>query len=310
MRQFFFILCLTNLFWFICTNDAYAQDSELSLGIGYLQKNLDWSIAGNLNGENPNIYSELQWNNIVGPYFRITGYQKISNHLRLIIHGNFSKTVSGTAIDNDYEENDRTFQIFSAEIKCHEGYGCYVSPAIGYQIHLSKENCITPSVGYSFSMQKFYLCDTAISENDQTLNSYYVPIWQGPSFSCQIKARLQKKLSGKIDICYEQLNYKSFADWNLISQYSHPNSFTHRAKGFSSQFEINFSYDMTQIVSCGLFCQTSYMSTGKGIDELFYADGTSAKTRLNDVTYTQLNFGIELIIKSNKPWHIKHPESY
>src|SRR5258708_31994703 len=40
---------------------------QLSVAGGYRQENLRWSIAGNANGRNPNILSELRWENVGGP---------------------------------------------------------------------------------------------------------------------------------------------------------------------------------------------------------------------------------------------------
>src|SRR5688572_24056526 len=72
MKVFFKLFILVLIF--LCVNPLLrAQDSlasvsnlEASLLFGYTEDNLTWSIAGNLDGQNPNVYSELIWRNLRG----------------------------------------------------------------------------------------------------------------------------------------------------------------------------------------------------------------------------------------------------
>ena len=40
------------------------KTAQLSLLTGYRADNLDWNIAGNIDGENPNVFSELVWDDL------------------------------------------------------------------------------------------------------------------------------------------------------------------------------------------------------------------------------------------------------
>ena len=69
MRFFFFVLTFVVLFG-VSSHSVLAFDainiesSGLDMGIGYRSDQLDWSIPGDVNGENINIFSELNWEDI------------------------------------------------------------------------------------------------------------------------------------------------------------------------------------------------------------------------------------------------------
>ena len=48
-------------------------ETEFTLSAGYRQDDLDWSIAGNDNGENPNILSELTWEDVESYQVKLQG---------------------------------------------------------------------------------------------------------------------------------------------------------------------------------------------------------------------------------------------
>ncbi|UCG08955.1 MAG: hypothetical protein JSV83_10030, partial [Desulfobacterales bacterium] len=46
------------------TKASFRIESEVAVGNGYRRDELDWNIAGNINGNNPNILSELTWEDL------------------------------------------------------------------------------------------------------------------------------------------------------------------------------------------------------------------------------------------------------
>src|SRR5688500_9923420 len=85
---------------------AFISKAEASLSFGYVEDNLSWSIAGNLNGENPNIYSELIWSDVRAAQMRFHFQFDFLNFL--IFSSDFTGATirTGSATDSDYSENN------------------------------------------------------------------------------------------------------------------------------------------------------------------------------------------------------------
>ena len=83
-----FIFCLIFTFIIIFTTNSYSEadptslaepkltkgaernialtfETEFVFSAGYRKDELDWNIAGNINGNNPNILSELTWEDLL-----------------------------------------------------------------------------------------------------------------------------------------------------------------------------------------------------------------------------------------------------
>ena len=70
--------CITGLLLLLLVLNGKAQaplapggEESFRIGIytGYRSENVRWSVAGNPQGQDPNIYSELIWQGLSGPLF-------------------------------------------------------------------------------------------------------------------------------------------------------------------------------------------------------------------------------------------------
>src|SRR5882757_1942569 len=61
------MICIAIFFQLLSPCGANAQKLTFSLSSGYQSEDFRWSIAGNSQGTNPNIYSELKWKSLSGP---------------------------------------------------------------------------------------------------------------------------------------------------------------------------------------------------------------------------------------------------
>ncbi|MBO9204785.1 MULTISPECIES: hypothetical protein [Niastella] len=262
---------------------SMAQHPRLQLSItsGYRQNNLQWSIAGNANGQQPNVLSALQWEQVGGP---VTGMQvqvKLFNHWKL--EGDYERTffLSGKASDTDYGGNDRTNIVYAAQFQAGKGGSNYWQVGLANQIPVTSKFAITPSAGYGVFHQTFYLTGNTASISD--LNSTYKTKWTGPYAQLLCSLALTKKVFVNAGLRYSQVQYRASANWNLIREFSHPESFRHTANGYGINTPIAVLYHVSAIHSIGLTGCYSRWQTGRGIDELYLVTGGSEKTQLNEV---------------------------
>ncbi len=82
---------------------------------------MDWSIAGNLEGTNPNIKSELKWTELVVADFAIASRFKFTPSFSIEAGGSFGKTLSGNVSDIDYLGDNRTNPSYQLHIKNKKG---------------------------------------------------------------------------------------------------------------------------------------------------------------------------------------------
>jgi hypothetical protein len=163
------------------------------------------------------------------------------------------------------------------------------NPGIGYRINFSNDIAITPVLGYGFSTQKLYLLDNG------DLNSTYVARWSGSFGGINFRAKIASQLFVLSDISYHQINYHAEANWNLIQSFQHPKSFEHTAKGFGVEANAAFGFRLSSVLALKFGAGFSKWTTGAGVDQLYLADGSTLKTRLNDVSASGYSINIGAI---------------
>ncbi len=87
-----FIIALLSLY--SLNSPAKEVESTITYGIGERNTTVDWNIAGNLQGENPNIISELIWRNIKSKQLSLGGIWTEGNYF-LQASGEYGKVYSG-----------------------------------------------------------------------------------------------------------------------------------------------------------------------------------------------------------------------
>jgi hypothetical protein len=278
-------------------NRVLTKKLEATFSAGVVEENLTWSIAGNANGTNPNIYSELIWKDV---HATRLDFQVKYNFWKAFVFDTKVNTgiiFDGSATDSDYEEDNRTSRVFFAAPRSDKGRLFSVDPSLGYRFIIAKRFFITPEVGYGVGTQKLFLLD------DSGLHSTYQTLWQGIFLRAQNELFLSEKFRSHIDATYHQVNYHAKANWNLIETFQHPLSFEHMAKGYGIEAEIGLAYQLTKVWAISISGEFFKWTTGFGIDTLYLKNGTQTKTRLNDVTRDgyAIKIGISYSIPSHQP---------
>ncbi|NOQ42374.1 MAG: hypothetical protein GQ563_07740, partial [Desulfuromusa sp.] len=72
------ILSLLQIGSALAFDAIYIESAGIDMGFGYRSDQLDWSISGDTNGENPNILSELDWEDIEVFQLQAAGWLELS----------------------------------------------------------------------------------------------------------------------------------------------------------------------------------------------------------------------------------------
>ncbi|AOM78606.1 hypothetical protein [Pedobacter steynii] len=262
---------------------------------GYTSENFQWSIAGNSNGQNPNVLSEVKWAKLKGPGMGLDMELDVWSHIFVRAGYHLSFIRSGTATDNDYAADNRSQPTYHALLKSNEGNTYRYSAALAYDFKLHKIWIMVPYVGYAISKQSLSLKSFEEEKGEQKLNSSYESRWAGPVIGVDLDVAVGRRISLNAGFNYKQLNYTGSANWNLIDAFKHPLSFRHRAKGFENQTLLRLNLKINALFSAHIKAEYSYAETGIGVDQLFLADGQERESRFNGAIRTVRALGAGII---------------
>jgi len=283
-------------------------NTTFDLSAGYRKDSLSWSIAGNTQGSNPNIRSELKWSDLTIYQLKLSNRTIIKERFFLRGHLDYGFVNSGSNRDSDYNGDDRSLE-FSRSNNGVNGNNVW-DGSIGFGPRLVfHDSTITvcPLLGYAVAEQDLNIVDgfQAISNPPPAtpplgpiagLDSRYEARWKGPWLGVDLMVSVPYRQGPFTEIGilfsgeYHWIDFDAEADWNLRDDYRHPVSFTHRADGNGYKFgtEIRFETDRRWGVNAGMLFQK--MTTGSGSDRVYYADGSIAETRLNKVRWQSITF--------------------
>lgn len=269
--------------------DASAQQRtpwlEFSLAGGYQAASLQWSVAGNLGGQSPNVLSEVKWQKLAGPV--LSGGVNLRLIQRVYLQGElYSATVKrGFATDSDYGQDDRGGRTYYAKLNADNGFFRGGSLRIRYDFVDWRRLTIALSAGYRQSQEELYLLDHSNEvPGERNLRSVYNTRWHGASAGGSVRYRLSTHVTLSDEVIYGQMYYRATADWNLIDAFQHPVSFRQRTRGFDLQNALTCTYQFKPFLALLLTAMAGRSETGGGIDDLYLASGTVQSTRLNGVS--------------------------
>ena len=281
---------------------ASPLEFELIATGGYRVDELDWNISGDISGNNPNILSELTWDDIESYQLKFEG--RFVWPRRIALRGSFAYgwIFDGENQDSDYLGDNRTFE-FSRSNNNTEGDNVWdVSLAVGYPFRFGKKviGTITPLAGYSHHEQKLEITDgyQTIPHRGSFagLESSYDTEWKGPwiGIDGHFKAAAIKSFAHRFETYltyeYHWTDFDAKGNWNLRDDLDHPKSFKHDTDCQGYVIRAGFNFRFTQHWALNAGFDFLDWSTEDGTSTTFFADGTDAKTRLNEVNWTSWSF--------------------
>jgi len=271
--------------------------------IGYRIDNMDWNIAGDLNGQNPNILSELKFNDVKTYQSGITA--------RLVVNGfymrhsfSYGRIIDGESIDSDYSSDNRTglFSKSEATIKNYDVQD--IDLCFGYQFSFIQNRLkIAPLIGSSY--HKLNYCITKgyqiVPEKKPIpgLKSSYNAKWKGYLYGLDIVCKAAKDIFIFSTVEYHTVDYEATADWNLRDDFSHPVSFTHLADGNGYVVKIGVTNKLTKNLKIGVMYNWQKWSAKNGEDRTFVMSENAICTRLNQVNFTSRSINVFLLVGLN-----------
>jgi hypothetical protein len=253
---------------------------QVKIQPGYFNEDFRWSIGGYNNSVYVNILSEIRWQNLSGPTVEINTQYNFWKQLYVGVNFSNSFITSGTVSDTDFGQDNRKDTLYYDSFDSNKGRITAIDITLGYPMVFLKKYLFTPFLGYVVNQQSLFLLhDFGNVVGD--LKSNYEVTWQGFTGGIKCKIPLAQKIIVESKLTYNQVNYSSKANWNLIEEFKHPVSFRHSAKGFGIEPSLSFHYRVKNNIDLFLGGKTSYWTTGTGVDRLFLADGQIAITQFN-----------------------------
>jgi hypothetical protein len=281
--------------------------TAFSLSAGYRSDKLNWSIAGNLQGGNPNILSELTWSDITICQLKLSNRTVIKDRVYVRGHLDYGMVISGDNRDSDYIGDNRT-QEFSRSINSVDGNHVW-DGSIGVGPRFSFYNAtviVCPLLGYGVSEQDFNIVDgyQALTARPVTmslgpiggLDSRYQTRWKGAwtgidlLFSIPLAEGPLTSIGVMFSAEYHWVDFTADADWNLRTDLQHPVSFAHDASGSGVVVGATVLFETRSRWGFNLGMNAREMTADDGLDRIYYTDGTTMDTRLNEVKWRSFSF--------------------
>ena len=267
-----------------------------ALSAGYQSEDLRWSIAGNMQGANPNILSELKWKKLAGPTLEAAVKWKCWKSFEL--RSTFSRhfITSGSVTDMDYQGDNRTNRSYYGAFDANKGMSFSWRTTLEYPLHLSRLVTLTPSLGYALHEQSLYLLSSDQTGTAAGLKSTYATKYEGAVLGLRGDLRFSTHLSLEAALFYDIVRYRGRANWNLISTFRHPISFEDQANGFNLEGNVKLNYSLNSRWMLFLTADILHSETGTGTDWLYLQTGQNVPTQFNGAVrdYFRTAIGVRL----------------
>lgn len=240
-----------------------------------------WSIAGNAEGKDPNIYSELIYNPVHSSGFFIGAHYKI--YKRFAVEANYSRlgTYKGSATDIDYAGDNRTQPIkpsFGDTLfRSDKGNMNSFDVSLSYTFVDHHPFQLSAGAGYTNSRELFYLLDNDMPD----LNTTYRADWTGALLFLEGGINITRKIYIHPRVSYQPMQYNATANWNIQEDFQHPVSFIQTANGSGWNYSADAAYQFNKHIGLHIEWLHSGWKTQKGIDRLYLKSGDIPETQMN-----------------------------
>jgi len=269
---------------------------------GFRRASLNWNIAAPDN--QPNVLSEIEYNDL--EIFEASFNAKaVINKIYSRASISFGKIMEGNASDSDYTEDNRNSLYSKSESDINDEVHD-LCVGLGYQMDLFSDKFkIAPLAGVSYHTQNIRQTNgiqtvsagsgvPSQGEELTGLNSTYETEWRSWFVGVDLDFELVEHLFLSSSLEYHNAAYEAAANWNLRDDFSHPVSFTHEALGEGAVVNISLNRVFAERWLIGLMYGWEEWSTAPGQDILFWKDGGTTSSKLNQVTWDSQSVNLSI----------------
>ncbi|HLF17792.1 MAG TPA: hypothetical protein VI749_02745 [Candidatus Omnitrophota bacterium] len=278
--------------------------ANIDIRSGYRFDNLDWSIAGNLQGANPNVFAEYFFEDIEAAQIKAKANIILANRLVFDGYAAYAEILDGDSEVSEYDGNNRTDLAIRDESDTNEDKLLDFSGALGWRFKIDENDVLseffslnqlylTFLLGYSRHEQQLSLTDgVTVIDNTATpdlgaydgLDSSYDAEWKGPWAGLELFGR-KDRIMGLFRVEYHLADYYGWGQLNLQPSFQQPKSFEHTTEGNGWIFNLDLGYQLTENFSLDFAGDLQLWNAKEGVDRLFLIDGSVDERQLNEVNW-------------------------
>jgi len=276
---------LSSLFLLFCLNvNATNESNSIIYGFGDRQTKVDWNIAGNLAGTNPNIISELDWRNIKSIQFMLGSIWQDGDYF-LKVSGEYGRIYEGENQDSDYNLDNRKSEFSRSLNKAGKDYMLDTEISYGKDYVISGKLKLSPMIGYSLHRQHLKIYDGKMvigSANLTGLDSLYQANWSGPQLGLGINYKINKSIFS-LNYSLQDINFNGYTNWNLRSDLKHPKSMTQKGDGSGNKISASYERAVSSFSSLSLI--GNYYRYSADGTHTFHLASSDSSQKLNQVNW-------------------------
>ena len=271
---------------------------QFDMNSGFRYDFLQFNIAGDTSGQNPNILSELTWKDLWSYQIGTKAQAVFNKHIRVEGSYDYAWIMDGKNQDSDYLGDDRTLEFSRSLNSTDDDNLMDFSVGLGWQFRIGAvkdwEDILTNDLwcallaGYSYHEQNLRITngyqDFPPTGAFSGLNSTYQTKWRGPWTGIEFFGQ-REKFKGYSRLEYHWADYDAEGNWNLRDDFAHPVSFAHGAKGGGINIAFGGKYIVNDSWAVGLDGNLEFWETKDGRDRTYFADGSSSDTKFNEVKW-------------------------
>lgn len=280
-----FIVFLISLLCKVSSAQNEISKWKIKPSVGLNHAKFDWSIAGNSSGTNPNILSELIWQELKGPAFGLDIQYNITNRLRIKAINQYTSIIKGAAEDTDYADDNRQNAFYFDRFNAGKGYLFGTHLQLSYQALTIDLVSINPTIGFSYDQHQFHLLETGSNVMTAGLNSTYQTRYKG--FNLGFESTLElKAFNITAGILGGFYSYLAKANWNLIPDFAKPVSFMQKANAFALKGYANLSVPLNKSLQLTIDYQINNINTRAGVDKAYFINQPVEETQFNGASFS------------------------
>ena len=293
---------------------AQAETSlTLNAALGYRYDSLDWNIAGNIAGQNPNILSELSWTSLKTPQVTVA-MELRGGDWYLLGDASFGRIVGGSNQDSDYLFDNRQGE-YSRSNNKPGGDMADATVGLAYRFERilkheilpsTRRHYVMPMAGYSYHSQNLRMTDGfqtipatgSFPGLNSTYDARWRSLWAGFSF---VGEDAHDNSAFAIDIALHAAKFYAVAGWNLRvgppSGFMQPKSFEQDAYGGGFTVAVRGRNELDKKMFFSWSVNYGLWRTETGLDTVYIHDGSISYTRLNEVNWETMSVNLGLGVR-------------